>query len=337
MKAPVLGKEILYLSKKEIEDMQLPMEEMIDIVEEVFREKAEGRYQMPAKIALHPLEDRGDPNDFIHAMPAFLSGPNISGIKIVSGFVNATRQGFPYINGVYILIDPDTGIPIAVMDSIWVTAVRTGAVTGLTAKYLGNPDSEVLGILGTGVQGRNTLDAVACTMKNLKEVRVYDKFPGSAERFVAAMSAKYPQYTFKVVDKEDAVRGCDLLGSCIPINIDPNEEFISDDMIKEGATCIAVDLQVLYKPECFGSPIWDVRTTDDIGQYDTFHGTGYMRGFDGTPPEMGHVIAGKVPGRTDPSQRIMTTNIGLGLCDLGVAKRVFDEALARNVGRILPL
>ncbi len=330
------GKDLLYLSQADIADMNISMEEMIDLVEKVYIEKGKGLYQMPPKPALHFCPDF--PGDFLHAMPAFIPGMDVAGMKFVAGSENARKLGYPYISGLYILNDVETGIPIAVMDCIWMTTVRTGAVTGLTAKYLANPESEVVGLLGTGVQGRIQVKGLMATMKNIKKVKVYDRFQEAAEAYVKEMSAIYPDVDFELVkDKEETVIGCDLLLSCIPSTTDKGVQFIKPDMIKEGCTALPVDALVLYTPEMYTSGIFSKAYTDDQGQFRHFQEMGYLEGFDGVPDELGEMIIGKVPGRESKEEKILTVNIGTGLADAGTARLIYDIAVKKGVGTILPL
>ena len=333
----IRGKDMLYLSQGDIKSMGITMPQMIDLVEKVYTEKGNGRWAMPAKIALHTLPDKF-PGDFLHAMPAMLPGLNAAGMKWVGGYENARLLGYPYISGLYILNDIETGIPMSIMDCIWITTYRTGAVTGLTAKYLANPDSEVAGLIGTGVQGRVNVEALSYTMPNLKEVRFFDHIDAAAEAYQAEMSERFPQITFKrVAKREDAVVDCDLLLSCVPCSVEPGIEFIEPDMIKKGATALPVDDLVLYKPETVGGDTFDKKYTDDQGQFDHFQSMGFFRTFKKTPEELGEAIIGKVARRESHDEKILTVNIGTGLCDVGSARFLYDMALEKGIGTKLAL
>jgi len=145
------------------------MKDIINAVEEAFREKRYGRVEMPPKPGVHPQN-----NSFIHAMPAYIPKLRSAGVKWVSGFPENYKLGLPYITGLLILNDPKTGVPICVMDCTWITAMRTGAATAMAAKYLARKDSETLGILGCGVQGRSNLEALSVVLGNLRRVKAYD-------------------------------------------------------------------------------------------------------------------------------------------------------------------
>jgi len=96
-----------------------------------------------------------------------------AGVKWVSGFPENHKRGLPYITGLLVLNDPDTGLPVAVMDCAWITAMRTAAATAVAARRLARPESSVLGILGCGVQGKANTEALNVLFP-LKQVMAYD-------------------------------------------------------------------------------------------------------------------------------------------------------------------
>ncbi|MCK4434604.1 ornithine cyclodeaminase family protein, partial [Candidatus Bathyarchaeota archaeon] len=178
--------EVLYLSRYDVEKLNIPMEKIIQIVEEAFLEKAKGRTEVPPKPGIHPQKDA-----FIHAMPAYIPNMRSAGVKWVSGFPENAKRGLPYISGLLILNNPETGVPKCVMDCTWITAKRTGAATAVAARYLAEPDSRVFGVLGCGVQGRSNLEALMVVCKNLEKVKAYDINSENLQRYVGEMTAKH--------------------------------------------------------------------------------------------------------------------------------------------------
>ena len=163
--------KILYLSQSDVASLGVTMKEIIDALEIAFREHGNGKVEMPPKPGVHT-----QPDAFIHAMPAWIPALHSVGVKWVSGYPDNFKRGLPYIAGLLILNDEVTGIPLAVMDCSWITAMRTGAATAVAAKYLARPESESVGILGCGVQGRSNLDALNVLFK-IKRVVAYDSLP----------------------------------------------------------------------------------------------------------------------------------------------------------------
>jgi ornithine cyclodeaminase/alanine dehydrogenase-like protein (mu-crystallin family) len=159
--------EFLYLSRKNVEDLGITMKEVLKVVEHGFRLKGLSKTEMPPKPGVHPR-----PNAFIHAMPAYVKEVEAAGIKWVSGYPTNTEKGLPYITGLLILNNPATGIPIAVMDCAWITAMRTGASVGISAKYLARQGSSVAAMLGCGVQARTSLRALVEILPELSKFAV---------------------------------------------------------------------------------------------------------------------------------------------------------------------
>lgn len=143
---------LLYLSRAEVEAVALDLPTIIQRLEEAFREKSQGKVEMPPKPGIHPGAD-----NFIHALPAYIPALHSAGIKWVAGFPGNAQRGLPYITGLIVLNKADTGLPYAVMDCTWITAYRTGAKTAIAARYLARPNSETAGILACGTQGRTNL------------------------------------------------------------------------------------------------------------------------------------------------------------------------------------
>src|SRR5512136_1620139 len=150
------NQQVLYLSQADVTRVNLDMATVISLLETAFREKGAGKVEMPPKPGVHTM-----PDAFIHAMPAYIPSLRSAGLKWVSGYPANKERGLPYISGLLILNDVETGLPYAVMDCTWITAVRTGAATALAARYLARPESRIAGILACGVQGRANLEALA--------------------------------------------------------------------------------------------------------------------------------------------------------------------------------
>ena len=184
--------ELLYLSKSDVEKLDLSMKEVLEAVEEGFRLKGQGMTEMPPKPGIHPR-----PDCFIHAMPAYVRGKEVAGLKWVSGYPPNVAKGLPYITGLLVLNEPDTGIPIAVMDCAWITAMRTGASVGVSARHLARPESSAAGIVGCGVQARTSLMALVETLPALREIRCYDLYPEATKRFIDEMSARFGMLRFQ--------------------------------------------------------------------------------------------------------------------------------------------
>ena len=320
--------ELLYLSRADVEAIGLSMSEILDAIEAMFREKGEGRVEMPPKPGIHPL-----PDAFIHAMPAFLPAAGAAGMKWVSGFPQNQARGLPYITGLLILNDPETGIPIAVMDATWITAMRTGAATAVAAKYLARPDSSTVGILACGVQGRSNLEALAGVFP-LERVHAYDVDRAVAERFATEMGTAL-DVDVRVVDSpEAAVRDLDLVVTSGPILKDPDPA-IEAGWLAPGAFASAVDFDSYFQGAALREA--DRIVTDDLEQMAYYRTVGYFGETPEPDTELGQIVCGARPGRKNDAQRIVCINLGIALDDMATAILVYRRAREAGLGVTLPL
>ncbi|MCC6187766.1 MAG: ornithine cyclodeaminase family protein [Anaerolineales bacterium] len=318
----------LYLSRADVEAAGLPMVETIAALDEMFREKGAGRVEMPPKPGIHTR-----PDAFIHAMPAYIQSLGAAGIKWVAGYPANQAKGLPYISGLLILNDPDTGLPLAVMDCSWITAQRTGAATAVAAKYLARPDSRTAGILACGVQGRSNLEALACLFK-LERVRAYDRYPEIAEHYAAEMQARLGIEVAPASTPAEAVRGVDLVVTSGPILKHP-QPTIEAGWLAPGAFASAVDFDSYWQGPALSEI--DRLATDDHAQMRYYREAGYFQSTPEPYADLGELAAGRKQGRQSPAERTMTINLGLALDDMATAIRVFHRARERGLGTALPL
>jgi len=315
--------ELLYLSQADVEATGVTMAEIIDALELMFREKGEGRTEMPPKPAIHPEEE----DSFFHPMPAYIPAMNSLGVKWVSGYPENYKRGLPYIMGLIVLNDPGTGVPLAVMDAIWITAKRTGAASAVGAKYLARPESEVLGILGCGVQGRSNLEALDVLFP-LKRVLAYDIDPEAKRRFAVEMSEAFDLEVVPVDEPRQAVAGCDMVVTAGPVLKVPHAT-IKPGWFEEGGFASLVDYDSYWHPDAIAEA--DKFYTDDIAQFEHERSSGYFQGIT-LFGDLGELVAGKKPGRESDSERTMTCNLGLALDDMATAPLVYRRALDQGIG-----
>jgi len=320
--------QILYLSKAEVESVGLSMLEVIDLVETAFAEKGHGRVEMPPKPGIHPGGD-----NFIHAMPAYIPAMHSAGVKWVSGFPGNQDRGLPYITGLLILNDPETGLPISVMDCVWITAMRTAAATAVAARRLARPDSQVLGVLGCGVQGRTHVEALSALFP-LHTVMAYDTNPDAASRFARHIAARFPLEVIQVSSPRQAVSGCDLVVTAGPILRQPHAT-IQPGWLDAGAFASLVDFDSYWQPAAMHQV--DKFCTDDIPQLEHYRQVGYFQDIPLVYAELGELVTGLKPGREAPAERTMTCNLGLAMDDMAVAPAVYKRAVQKMIGTWLPL
>ena len=320
--------QILYLSRADVETVNLPMREIIDLLETAFLEKGSGGVEMPPKPGVHTM-----PDAFIHAMPAYIPSLRSAGIKWVSGYPENFKRGLPYISGLMILNDVETGFPYAVMDCAWITAMRTGAASALSAKYLARPESETVGILACGVQGRANLEALACLFP-IKQVFAYDVLPDVQEKFIAEMTNRFGFEVLGVNEPKQAVVESDLVVTSGPILKHPTP-VIQKDWLRPGAYGSAVDFDSYWTGESLAQ--MDRISTDDHAQFQYYKSVGYFQQTPDPYADLGELVAGLKPGRVHDKERTLAINLGLAMDDMAVAPTIYQHAKEKGLGMWLPL
>jgi ornithine cyclodeaminase/alanine dehydrogenase len=320
-------REIRYLSQYDILEIGLGMEEIIEIVEEDFRQKGQGTAKVPPKVGID-VGDRG----YMHAMPAAMENLGVSGIKWVSGYPTDPVRGFPHIMGLLVLNDVGTGAPLAVMDATWITEARTPAVTAVGAKYLARPDSSTVGVIGAGRQGTGNAIALSKVLP-LKLIKVADADPEALARSAETISRATDAEVRPMRSIQEAVAGSDVVVTAIPWTGEPTP-VVQDDWLEPGAFAVPVDLDQAWPLDIYKRV--DRFATDDVGQMEAFHAHGAFSG--GLPPmiELADIVTGTAPGRMSSDERTMLVHLGIAIHDVAVGKRLYDLAVERGIGTQLP-
>jgi ornithine cyclodeaminase/alanine dehydrogenase len=320
--------ELLYLSRADVEQVNLPMDLIIDRVEQVFVEKGSGRTEMPPKPGIHTR-----PDAFIHAMPAYVPAMEAAGMKWVSGYPENQAAGLPYISGLMILNDPRTGLPLCVMDCTWVTAQRTAAASAVAAKHLCRLDARSLAILGCGVQGRSHLEALRVVLPQLNRVRAYDIVEQVATDYCdLARSAGFDAEV--MVDVRSAVEDADAIVTSGPILKNPEPQ-LAAGWIKRGAFISAVDFDSYLQPELFEAA--DRLFTDDIDQFHYYKDAGYFQKTPEPHGDLGQIATGAATGRKGDDEITIAVNLGIALEDMAVGIEIYRRAVQREIGTRLQL
>jgi ornithine cyclodeaminase/alanine dehydrogenase-like protein (mu-crystallin family) len=321
--------KMLYLSRKDVEKVDLPMKEVIEALDEAFKEKGLGKIEMPPKPGIHTM-----PDAFIHAMPAYIPSLGSAGIKWVSGYPENYKRNLPYINGLLILNDPETGVPLSVMDCIWITAMRTGAATAIAAKYMANMDASTVGILGCGVQGRTNLKALKIVVPGLRDVKAYDISSDAVNRYAEEMGNDTGLDIRIVGSPKEAVQGSDIIVTAGPILKEPHP-VIEDDWVKSGVFASPVDFDSYWKKSAFEN--CDKFVTDDKDQCLYYKSLGYFQYIPEIYADLGEIAAGLKPGREKKEEKIICANLGLAMDDMATAIKIYKKAVDNNIGTWLDL
>lgn len=322
------GHTLRYLSREDVVSLAIPMKLIIEAVEAALREKGLGTAEMPPKPGVHPK-----PDAFIHAMPAYLGGMGAAGLKWVSGFPENLKRDLPYISGLFVLNDVETGLPLAVMDCTWITGARTGAASAVAAKHLARPESETMGVVACGLQGRTNLEAMADIFP-LKRAFAFDTDPGVAETFSEEMADKLGVEVTPVDTLRRAVEGLDLVVTSGPILKEPTPS-IPPGWLAPGSFACPLDFDSYWTPEAFREV--DKLATDDHDQLEYYRTVGYFRDTPDPYADLGEIVTGARPGRESEAERTISVNLGLGIEDVASARIIYQKALAAEVGIDLPL
>ena len=330
------GTGFLYLSQQDVRDTGADMPLALAAVEDAFKLHHRGQVLLPHKTVLDMDErKRGRGN----AMPGYVGGDyHAFGIKWIAGFPgNPARFGLPRGTGLTVLNDAENGLPLAVMDCTLLSAMRTGAVTGVGARALARPDSASLAMIGAGVQARTQLEALRAVLPALREVRAYDLRREASEAFAAEARARHGLEARAVDSPEQAVRGADVV---VTVTV-ADEPIVKNAWMAPGSFFSAVGS---YQEEEF-----EVVSRSDLVVVDGLEHVLHRE----TPVialmiaqgllarervlELGAILCGEKPGRKDPRQRVFFSPIGMAIEDICLSYRVFRLAEQKGVGTRLNL
>jgi ornithine cyclodeaminase/alanine dehydrogenase len=320
--------ELLYLSQRDVIDVGLDIKSIIELVEKAFHEKGNQRVEMPPKPGIHT-----QPDAFIHAMPAYIPAMRSAGIKWVSGYPENQTKGLPYISGLLILNDVETGLPYAIMDCVWITAYRTAAATAIAAKYLADPKSCKVGILACGVQGRTNLEAINALFP-LEKVWAYDIVPEVLSTYTKEMSGKLGLEIIAVETPLEAVQECDIVVTSGPILKHPDPT-IGAGWLRPGGFASAVDFDSYWTADALAE--MDKISTDDHAQFEYYRSIGYFQDTPEPYADLGEIVLGTVPRREHDDERVIAINLGLAIDDMAVAPEIYQRARKMKIGTQLQL
>lgn len=311
------------MKRSEIEKL-VDMKEAIDSVEKAFRKYSEGKVIYPPKMQMTPNEDAKTWWGF---MPCYVDEVGL-GIKAVSDYEDNKGKGLPTISAVYVLLDEKSGQAKAIMDANYLTALRTGALGGIAAKYLSREDAATVGVFGCGTQAKTQLEGV-CAVRRITEALVVDKSKEYAERFKEEMSKKLG-ITIKIAKPEQAA-GCDIVIGATT----SRTPVILGKWVKEGAHVTSI-----------GAHTPDAREVDDelvkrakvvVDCPDAFKSGDIIKVAQVETASIKDIIAGKKKVRQSDSDITLFKTSGTAIQDVAVASLVFNKAKASGVGKELDL
>jgi ornithine cyclodeaminase/alanine dehydrogenase-like protein (mu-crystallin family) len=306
---------LLYLSRDEVSGLLPEVAEQLDLVERTYRDLAEGGVELPPKPGVHPRKD-----SFIHAMPAYLRDADVVALKWVAGYPANKERGLPYITGLVVLNDAETGIPLAVMDGAEITAARTAAASGVCVRRFAPEGWRKAAILGCGEQGRFHARLLGELNPEVR-IRAYDPHP---ERI-----AEMPGRVEPATGAREALEGAEVVVSAGPIVEDPDPP-IRPDWLADRWLALPIDFDFYFHAEAIAAA--DLFLVDDVGQFEYYRSLGHFGGW----PEPAGTVGDRLSGGGG-EQRVACCNLGVGALDAAFAALVLERARERGVGTELPL
>lgn len=287
------------ITEEQIQNLGIPPRQCVEWVERSFKSKPEA--DMPCKISVHPFED-----SFYTAMPCYHPSVGRVGVKVISRVPGST----PSLKSKMMLFDAKSAELLALIDTNWITAMRTGAVAALAAKtFAVDFDNASFGVVGLGVIGRAVLRCLM-SIGNIGQKFWLLDYKDHVER----ITAEFPDCKFNhTSDRRELVQQTNALFSCVTVM---HNQFLPESVYPKGYTIVPVHVRGFQ----------DCDTTfDRIFGDDTEH----LRGFKNFPSfrefaEFSDVLLGRKEGRRNPQERIISYNYGLGLHDLWFASRIYD-------------
>jgi alanine dehydrogenase len=312
----------------------LSLDECIEAVEAAFRLHGEERIPHPGVLGMH-VADGG-----FHIKAALLPrSRSYFAAKVNGNFPgNPQRFALPAIQGILVLADADNGEPLAVMDSMEITLLRTGAATAVAAKYLARPESTVAAVCGCGNQGRIQLRALSRVL-GLTRAFAWDVDPVRARACANELSGELGIEVIATADLAAAVSASDVCVTCTPSRV----PFLRSEFLRPGTFVAAVGADSPEKQELDGSVLATSKVVVDvlahcesIGELRHAIGAALMTR-DSVHAELGQVVAGRRSGRASAAEIIVFDSTGTALQDVAAAAVAYEKAIRIRVGSSIAL
>ena len=278
-----------------------------------------GAAELPAKIGVRPRPA----TSFAHAMPAHLRGQgaqdDLLGMKWIAGFATNNARGLQALNAVVLLNDPETGVPVAILDGGPITAQRTAAVTGVAIRHFAAADQSAIAIVGGGVQARAHLPVVGGVVPGCT-VHVFDRHPERAQALAdEARATDGIEAARAHATAREAVEAADIVVTAASFTSPADRQVLTNEWLQPGATVIPVDYATYVSAEVAGEA--SLFLVDELAQ---FLANRELGAFDGYPDPAATIGEAIVAGTPRPHGRVVITHLGVGLSDV-----VFGDAILR--------
>lgn len=322
----------LIVSHADVERL-LPMAECIDVMADALAATARGEALLPLRQVLKLHSGR----DAFAVMPAVLG--HAIGAKVITVFPGNDATPYESHMGVILYFDDTHGRLLAIIDASSVTAIRTAAVSGLATRLLANPGASRLAILGAGVQAMTHLEAM-CAVRPISRVAVWSRGEERRERFAQWARGRFALEVVTCATSEESVRGAEVI--CTVTS--SREPVLKGEWVSPGAHLNAVGASIASARELDSQAVvqsllyvdrrestmaesGDFLIPRDEGLIDNAH----IRG------ELGELVSGRAPGRTDAAQCTLFKSLGLAVEDVASARLIHERALVTGAGTWIEL
>lgn len=324
---------ILFFSGADIRKV-LSMEKSIEAMRSAFTALSNKEAVMPVRMRLDMAADNAN----ALFMPVYIPTMKKVGIKTVTNNIDNGQRGLPIVHAMMMLFDSETGIPLAVMDGEAITAMRTGAVSGLATALLARGDARTAAIIGTGTQGETQLEAV-CTARKITTAYVFDRDAGKAETFAGKMRSRLG-IEILVADSPEVIAEADVICTATP----SRSPVFDHTRLKKGVHINGVGS---YKPDMIEIPpetIVDAKVVVDHAQGCLAEAGDLVQPMEQgvitrnhIHGELGDVVTGKITARENDEETTVFKSVGVAVQDLACADLVLRLAGEQKLGTTLQL
>lgn len=330
--------EILVLNKEEMEAV-IDMKDAIEADKLALEAYSGGRADIPLRVNLDVDQFKGQ-NLY---MPGYLADENALGVKIVSVYPDNLKKGLSSVPSLMILVDDENGFPNAMMDGTYLTQLRTGAVSGAATDLLARKDSSVFTLIGSGGQAEFQLEAILA-VRDIKKAYVFDINEENREKFALRMQEKFGEKYGVVIeatgDLEAAVREADIITSVTTARVATfKNEWVKDGCHINGVGSYTPEMAEIDKDLIKRADRVYVDTRDALVESGDFvqlieEGSYKKEDIDG---ELGELISSGQAGRGSEEDITFFETTGNAVLDIMVAKKIYDLACEKNMGKTISI
>lgn len=323
---------MLILNRQQVETL-LDLDDLVEALAPAMAALSAGSVSMPQRVAATVRERDG----LLGVMPVYIGSSDVLAAKLVSVYPHNSRLGLPTHQALLTVFDPETGVPLALMDGAYVTAARTAAGSALATKLLARPDADVLTLVGTGVQARAHARAIP-RVRTIKEIRVVGRNEQRARAFADYLTGELGIPVRFGDSFREAAEGADIICAAThsespvvigkwlepgahvnSVGLNPRGRELDDDAIMNSLLVVESRHAALFDgPGGATDLTWPIRD----GLIDESH----------IHAEIGELVSGAKQGRTSDDQITLYKSVGVAVQDAVAARIVLDRAIAQGIG-----